>query len=124
MSWNLLNFTPPGNNFEFIGPNGPITIDVMPRLNSNEAQLIFAAALHGRGIASVSDYMARPALERGSLLTLVPDFPLTQPWLKVLIPQGRSDISRVQALLEWLRRDTSDNGNELPLPDTRALQTR
>lgn len=114
LSHELLNFSASTNNWDFHGRSGVITIDGAHRLETNDAQLLLAATLNGRGIAPLSAYMAAPELERGSLTPLLTDYPLTQLTLKAMIPQGRADVTRVQALTQWLRDQLADFGMPRP----------
>ncbi|CAN5773769.1 LysR family transcriptional regulator [soil metagenome] len=110
LSHDLLNFSASTNNWDFHGESGVITIDGPHRLNCNDAQLILGAVLKGRGITALSAYMATPELERGALKQLLPDYPLAPLSLKALVPQGRAEIARVQALVDWLRTQLAGFG--------------
>lgn len=106
----ILNFLPTGNTWEFGSDSGPVRVDVQPRLNTNEAQLLLAAALAGNGIAILGAYLANPALQAHTLVPVLSDYPLPVLWLKAQVPENRILVDRVQALLSWIqRRLTADS---------------
>jgi DNA-binding transcriptional LysR family regulator len=49
-------------------------------------------------------YVARPSIESGTLVTLQPDYPIPELWLKALVPQNRMKKAGVQSLLRWIRQ--------------------
>ncbi len=100
---DILNFTPTGNVWEFGSDAGTLRIDVRPRLNTNEAQFLLSSAIAGNGIALLSGYLAAPALRSGALVQVLPEFPMTDMWMKALLPENRAQIARVQALVRWLK---------------------
>jgi DNA-binding transcriptional LysR family regulator len=113
LAHSRLNFSASSHNWDFQGADGVITIDGTCRLNCNDAQMILAATLRGRGVAPLSGYMALPQLEANALVQVLPDYPMTPLNLKALIPEGRAGIARVVTLLRWLRLELSEPGPEL-----------
>lgn len=111
LSHSTLNFLPTGNIWRFDSPTGEVKIKVQPRLNTNEAQLLLSAALAGNGVAILSAYLSRPAIQAGKLVPLLSDFPLRGLWLKALLPESRANVPRVQALLQFLKSELSDAFN-------------
>jgi DNA-binding transcriptional LysR family regulator len=104
---DTLNFLPTGNTWEFGSSTGPLRVDLQPRLSTNEAQLLLSAALAGNGIAILGGYLAAPALHTGALVPVLSDYPMTDLWLKALVPESRIQVARVQALLRWLQTKLS-----------------
>lgn len=102
---DILNFLPTGTVWTFEGASGAIQVQLQPRLNTNEAQLLLSAALSGNGIALLSGYLATPALKCGELVSLLTEFPVPDLWLKALIPMNRIEVARVQVLLQWLKSE-------------------
>lgn len=68
---------------------------------------MYTAALAGNGIALLSAYLAAPAIAQGTLQRVLPDFPMTDLWMKALMPENRAQVARVQALVGWLRQALS-----------------
>ena len=102
---DILNFLPTGTVWVFAGASGALHVQLQPRFNTNEAQLLLSAALAGNGIALLSEYLAMPALKSGELESLLTEFPVANLWLKALIPINRSEVARVQVLLQWLKSE-------------------
>lgn len=105
---STLNFLPTGNIWLFDSPTGEVKIKVQPRLNTNEAQLLLSAALAGNGVAILGAYLSRPAIEAGTLVPLLQDYPLQGLWLKALVSESRVKVPRVQLLLQFLKAELRD----------------
>ena len=73
------------------------------RFSANDSQILQAAACRGLGITMIARYIARPAIERGELRTLLPEFPVPELWLKALIPTSKIKKAAVQNLLRWIK---------------------
>ncbi len=102
---SILNFLPTGTTWAFEGPSGKISVKVQPRLNTNQAQLLLSGAMAGNGIAILSAYMARAAVEDGTLVPLLTDYPLQGLWMKALLPESRVKVPKVQALVQYLKTE-------------------
>ncbi len=101
---DLLHFLPSGSHWAFDSATGSIAVEVRPQFSTNEAQLLLAAALNGNGVAVLSEYLIAEHLAAGRLQVVLEAFPLPPVWLHALIPAGRLQFARVQALLDWLKR--------------------
>jgi DNA-binding transcriptional LysR family regulator len=99
---DILNFQPTGEVWTLHGPNGPVTIEVQPRMSANDGQLLLAAARAGNGIALLSNYIAQPALRSGALVPVLEPFSLPEIWIKLLIPEERMLVPRVKVLADFL----------------------
>lgn len=106
---DILNFLPTGTTWLFEGAAGEVQVRLQPRLNTNEGQLIRSSALAGNGIARLSDYLCKPHLASGALVPLLADYPIKQLWFKALVPENRTRVARVQALLEWIKSGALDS---------------
>lgn len=73
-----------------------------PRLRANNGEMLRAAAAAGVGLAILPSFIAAPAIEDGSLVVLLPDFPLEEAALYALMPPGRAATARVRALVDHL----------------------
>jgi DNA-binding transcriptional LysR family regulator len=100
---SLLNFLPTGSVWMFEGAAGDIKIKVQPRLNTSEAQLLLSSAQAGHGVALLSAYLANPAVRKGTLVPVLPEYPMPGLWLKALVPNNRANVARVQGLVEHVR---------------------
>jgi DNA-binding transcriptional LysR family regulator len=102
-SHDCLVFQPAGSTWTFQSKRGPISIQVRPRLASNDIQMVVEAAKEGSGIAILSRLISKQALKEGSLIPIMQEYPLPDHWLKAFIPQSRVGLARVQALLTAVR---------------------
>lgn len=112
-------FATTGPRWEFMSQQGAIGIDVRPKLRSNDGAAICNAAIAGSGIAVLTDYLAGPAIRSGQLVEILPDFQLTDIWLKALVPGTRIALPRVRMLLDWLKQHIK----QLPPLDHAAATT-
>jgi DNA-binding transcriptional LysR family regulator len=100
---DCLTFQTTGSTWSFESPRGLINVDVHSRFSANDSQILQAAACRGLGIAMVARYIARPAIERGQLRTLLQDFPVPELWLKALVPTNKMKKVAVQSLLQFIK---------------------
>ena len=100
---DCLVFQTTGLTWSFASPRGLINVDVRSRFSANDSQILQAAACRGLGITMIASYIARPAIERGELKTLLPDFPVPELWLKALVPTNKIKKVAVQNLLQWIK---------------------
>jgi DNA-binding transcriptional LysR family regulator len=100
---DILNFQPTGSSWTFSGPDGDMSVTLDPRLDCNDGQLLLNAAVQGNGITSLSGYIVRKAVEAGRLEVLLPAYAMADFRIRALVPESRSHIARVQALLAYLR---------------------
>jgi DNA-binding transcriptional LysR family regulator len=100
---DCLTFQTTGSTWSFESPRGLINVDVRSRFSANDSQVLHGAACRGLGIATVARYVARPSIESGALVTLLPDYPVPELWLKALVPLNRMKKAGVQSLLRWIK---------------------
>jgi DNA-binding transcriptional LysR family regulator len=101
---DCLVFQTTGSTWSFESPRGLINVDVRSRFSANDSQILMAAACRGLGITMIARYIARPAIERGELKTLLPEFPVPELWLKALVPTNKIRKAAVQNLLHWIKQ--------------------
>ncbi|MBI0535900.1 LysR family transcriptional regulator [Roseomonas sp. KE2513] len=102
-AFDALSFLPTGSTWTFGSRSGPISVTVNPRLSANDNHVILAAAREGNGIAVLPRYVAGPALRAGALVQVLAAFPLSEMWLKAVVPENRARVPRLVALLDFLR---------------------
>ncbi len=91
-----------GTRWELQGPQGLTGVDVRARLRTNDGIALRNAATAGLGIALLADYLVAPALARGELQEVLPEWKLPDLWLKAMVPASRGELPRIRALLQWL----------------------
>ncbi|HWK45200.1 MAG TPA: LysR family transcriptional regulator [Stellaceae bacterium] len=99
---DTLNFRPTGDVWVFNSAQGPVTVEVRPRMSANDGQVLLAAARAGNGIALLSSYIVLPALRSGALVPVLETFSPPEIWIKALIPENRMPVARIRALVDFL----------------------
>jgi DNA-binding transcriptional LysR family regulator len=102
---DCLTFHATGSTWSFESPRGQINVDVRARFSANDTQVLHDIACRGRGIAVVAEYIARLSLKSKRLVPVLPDFPVTELWLKALVPQNKSRKPAMQALISHLKHE-------------------
>ncbi|MDM0084737.1 LysR family transcriptional regulator [Variovorax sp. J31P179] len=102
---SCLCFKPSGPSWQFQTNRGTIAVDLRPRLLADDNRTLLAAALAGLGIAALPAYVARQALDDGSLLKVLPSFALQETWFRAHVPKRRQGVARVSALVTWLSQE-------------------
>jgi DNA-binding transcriptional LysR family regulator len=101
---DCLTFATTGLNWTFESRRGLINVDVKAKLSANDSQLLLRAAIAGLGIARIASHVAAPSIKRGELVTLLPDYPVPEFWVKALIPKNRIDKPAVRQLVDILKQ--------------------
>lgn len=100
-----LAYRPAGSTWTFRDKTGLISMDVKPRLCSNDMTLLLQAARNDMGIALLSDYVAASAAKHGEIVNVLGAFQIADLWIKALIPRDRLDRPRTAALLKHIKRN-------------------
>jgi DNA-binding transcriptional LysR family regulator len=100
---DTLNFLPSGPVWTFRSDRGPISVELAPKLSTNDNQVLLAAAREGNGVALLPSYVVLPALRTGALEQVLEAFPVPEMWIKALVPENRAQIPRVRALVAFLK---------------------
>jgi DNA-binding transcriptional LysR family regulator len=56
----------------------------------------------------IARHVVMPSLERGELVTLLPDYPVPEFWVKALIPKNQIERPAVRQLLGILKQGFAD----------------
>lgn len=92
--------------WEFQKHSHELAIDVPGQLVLNHTRLTVEAAVQGLGIAFVSERLARPYIDAGTLVPLLEDWCPTYPGLHLYHPGHRHVPSGLRAFIDVLRRKT------------------
>lgn len=112
---DCLTFATTGQSWAFESRRGLINVDVKTKLSANDSQLLLRAAVAGMGIARIARHVVKPSLERGELVTLLPDYPVPEFWVKALIPKNRIERPAVRHLLSVLKQGFSDTSSAMSM---------
>ena len=75
------------------------------RLSVNGADSYAAAARLGLGLIQAPRYRFEDDLRRGTLVTVLPDYPPSPSPVSVLYPRNRQLSPRVRVFIDWLVRE-------------------
>ena len=70
----------------------------------NGAESLVAAARLGLGLIQVPRYHIESDLQRGTLVSVLPDYPPTPTPVSLLYPRNRQLSPRVRVFIDWLVR--------------------
>ena len=72
------------------------------RFRADNGDILREAACAGLGVAVLPTFIAAPAIASGKVEVLLPDYPLPETALHVVMPPGRATTARVRALVDFL----------------------
>jgi DNA-binding transcriptional LysR family regulator len=98
-----------GNAWQFDGPDGPVTVNVHPRLRVNNAEMATRAALEGLGLTLQPTILTQPYLSSGQLVPLLCDYPRPDIWLYAVYPNRTHLTAKVRAFIDLLVEHFGDN---------------
>lgn len=101
---DCLTFHPTGSNWVFEGSQGPVSVEIHSRFSVNDSMVLVDSALADRGIAIVAEYLARPHIESGALIELLPDYAVPDLWISAWFPTMRAQDRLVTAMCDWLKQ--------------------
>ncbi len=91
-----------GNQWQFTGPQGAVTVKVMPRLWTNNGDTCVAAAERGAGIALQPTFLVARELASGRLVEVLPQYRSIELGIYAVYPTRKFVLPKVRALLEFL----------------------
>lgn len=91
-----------GDQWQFDGPNGHVSVKVRPRLWSNNGDSCIAASLQGAGIQLQPTFLIDEALRRGELVEILPQFKAATLGIYAVYPTRKFVLPKVRALVEFL----------------------
>jgi DNA-binding transcriptional LysR family regulator len=104
---DCLIFLPMGALWSFESSRGAIQVGVTSSFSANDSQILLAAAQEGLGVTILAKHIVAPLIESGALVPLLDGYPLSDLWLKALVPVNRVNVPRIQALVAWLQLQLS-----------------
>jgi DNA-binding transcriptional LysR family regulator len=91
-----------GDQWQFTGPDGPVTVRIDPRLWTNNGDTCVAAALHACGIQLQPTFLVAGELASGRLVEILPEYRAAELGIYALYPTRKFVLPKVRALLEFL----------------------
>jgi DNA-binding transcriptional LysR family regulator len=99
ISYSLLST---GENWEFNGPSGAVSVKVSPRMRTNSGDTCVAAALQHLGIVLQPTFMVGPHLLSGALVEVLPEYRSVELNVHALYPTRKHLAPRVRLLVDFL----------------------
>lgn len=97
--------TPVELEWRFTPPRGaPLSVPVNTTYSLDDGGVVQDLARRGEGIASIPSFMAKPDLDSGALVRLLPGWAMASLELWALLPAGRKAPPRARAFVELLAR--------------------
>jgi len=81
--------------------------DAPVRLSSNDPKALHRMVLHGAGITASASYMARPDIERGNLVRLLPEYTLPSVDVCLVMPASRERSPAVRVFIDFIKREVA-----------------
>ena len=99
-------YEPSGQSWPFLGPTGVVSVSVPARMSSNDMTILLAAVKDGMGVGLLTNYIVSDAIADGSVLEILPDYPVPDLWVKAMVPNEKALLPRVVALLDFLKSNS------------------
>jgi DNA-binding transcriptional LysR family regulator len=99
LSYSLLVM---GEQWEFEGPEGPVTVAVNPVLRTNSGDTCRAAALAHQGVILQPSFIVGEDLRKGTLVELMPQYRSLEFGIYAIYPSRRYVAPKVRTLIDYL----------------------
>ena len=91
-----------GDQWQFEGPDGPVSVKVRPRFWSNNGDSCIAACVQGAGIQLQPTFLIDEELRRGALVEVLPQYQAATLGIYAVYPTRKFVLPKVRALIEFL----------------------
>lgn len=91
-----------GDQWQFTGQEGPLSVKVRPRMWTNNGDSCVAAALQGSGIQLQPTFLIDKELASGKLVEILPQFRSVELGIYAVYPSRKFVLPKVRAMLEFL----------------------
>ena len=91
-----------GDQWQFTGPEGPVSVKVRPRLWTNNGDTCVAACVRGAGIELQPTFLIEAELASGSLVEVLPQYRALELGIYAVYPSRKFVLPKVRALLDFL----------------------
>ena len=89
--------------WELLGPVGErVNVEVQARLISGDFAVLLESARRGMGVALLPEFVCAPAIARGELEPVLPDWSVPQGTMHFVYPSRRGMLPGVRALVDFL----------------------
>jgi DNA-binding transcriptional LysR family regulator len=91
-----------GEQWEFEGPKGPVSVEVAPRMRTNSGDTCCAAAVQHQGIVLQPSFLVGAHLASGALVELLPQYRSIELGVYAVYPTRKHLTPKVRALIDFL----------------------
>lgn len=99
LAYSLLSM---GDEWEFTGPEGAVSIKVTPRMRTNSGDTCRVAALRHRGIVLQPTFLVGPELLAGTLVEVMPAYRCIELGVYAVYPSRKFVSPKVRLMIEFL----------------------
>ena len=92
-----------GHVQELRTPNGPLAYTVPDTFTVNAFRAQLAAVLEGKGCALMHDFVARPEIDRGKLLHILPDYATSTQSVYAVYAHRTFVAARIRTFIDFLK---------------------
>lgn len=91
-----------GEQWEFEGPQGPVSVKVVPRMRTNSGDTCCAAAVQHQGIVLQPSFLVGAHLASGALVEVLPQYRSIELGVYAVYPTRKHLTPKVRALIDFL----------------------
>jgi DNA-binding transcriptional LysR family regulator len=91
-----------GDEWQFDGPDGKVSVRISPRMRSNNGDTCVAAAISGSGIVLQPTFLVSDQLAAGTLVELLPEYRSIELGIFAVFPTRKFVLPKVRRLIEFL----------------------
>ena len=99
ISYTLLST---GDQWEFDGPQGAVSVKVSPRMRTNSGDTCCAAALQHQGIVLQPTFLVSPHLASGAMVEILPQYRAMELGVYAVYPSRKHLTPKVRVLIDFL----------------------
>lgn len=97
-----------GDQWEFEGPEGRVTVSVNPSMRTNSGDTCRAAALQNKGVVLQPSFLVGDDLRSGALVELMPQYRALEFGVYAIYPTRQYVAPKVRALVDFLAKALRD----------------
>jgi DNA-binding transcriptional LysR family regulator len=91
-----------GEQWEFDGPDGPVSVKVAPRMRTNSGDTCCAAAVQHEGLVLQPSFLVGTHLTSGTLVEVLPQYRSLELGVYAVYPTRKHLTPKVRALIDFL----------------------
>jgi DNA-binding transcriptional LysR family regulator len=86
-----------------------LRVPILPRLECNDGRSLLSAAVNGLGVALEPTFVVGPAIRRGELVQILPDWTIATVPLHAVYPANRHIAAKVRTFVSFLASHLADH---------------